>query len=307
MITVEHIANKHHPCYHNQQTEFQIIYIQPASGIDVEEFTLSSLKGLQPSTEETVAPSCTTKQDPHKVNMHEWEQLMRGNFRESELSPVERKLPDEKYFRGRDLEGESARRALATRLHRNFGAPSWIRLSKILPAAKLPMKLYDERRARCENCKHISHCARAPLTGTSSIHLAREVGELITVGYMQFGQIYVIHIVDIFSRIAIAVPCTVGHQGSSELVTALYQWYRPCGIPIAMKLGNDSRFLSAELRSHCGKMQIFTMETGPYSRSGLAVVERKHQILKAHLRDLFKMQSGNELLFMTTEEIATIA
>ena len=275
MVNIESIRNKHHPGYRNVQTEFQIIFIQPYDSIGRSQFQLSDLKGLERNAEQTIQIDrriCPEKVD---VDLEEWKTLLRKDTDDSDIPELNVPMPEYRFYKGVDLQDSSAVKSLATKIHHNFGAPRWAKMSNFLRTAQVPQLLYDECRKHCENCTLIGPCDRAPLIRTSSIPLVKDFGEMLTIDFMEWLDLSILHIVDVFSRVSMAIPMRTGAKGTDAVIESLFQWYRSYGFPVALKMDCDSRFYSADFRKRCEDFQIFIVESAPYAHSSIALAERE--------------------------------
>ena len=104
-------------------------------------------------------------------------------------------------------------------------------MTKTPPASGFPELFLSECRKRGESCCFTAPPSRSALTSTSSVPLVRDIGETMAVDFTEVEAVGLIHMVDVFRRVAIATRCTAGGQRSGFSISAPRQWYRTYEIP----------------------------------------------------------------------------
>ena len=173
--------------------------------------------------------------------------------------------------------GESKRKLL--KLHLQFAHPTQDKFVCLLKDAKSWKEefnvIVDEIYSNCTTCEVFKKTPDRPVVAMPE---ANEFGELLVMDLKSWKKVYILHMIDAFSRFSVSVvirektPQMVAHHFLTKWVGAGY------GLCKKMKFDNGGEFSNAEIRelSDCLGIEIKTTAAGSPWQNGLC--ERNHTV-----------------------------
>lgn len=177
--------------------------------------------------------------------------------------------------------------------HRRFGHIGLGNLRRLmagemLKGCKIPLGLFNKKRARCECCV-VGKQTRATF-GPSDSTTSRPL-ELIhsDVTQMQdediYGHKYLLVIVDDFSRYTEVVPLKTKGEASKEIAEVILKWENQRGVTVQkVRTDNGGEYVNRELQGFFARKGIVHQLTAPYCPESNGVAERFNRTLKEKIR-----------------------
>ena len=167
-------------------------------------------------------------------------------------------------------------------IHTGLCHPGVTRLLHFVRSKNLPFSTEDVKRvcSSCRICAEIEPQFYKPVEGT--LIKATQPMERISVDFKgplpsSSRNIYILTVVDEFSRFPFAFPCP--NMNTRTVIKCLDQLFSFCGCPGYIHSDRGTSFMSRELKEYLSNKGIATSRTTPYHPVGNGQVERYNGII----------------------------
>ena len=173
---------------------------------------------------------------------------------------------------------QEEKKKLITKLHRQFAHPTAKSLKAIMKDALDDdcATLIEEISSKCEVCKRYK---KTPARPAVSLPLARQFNDVVAMDLKQFGEVYFLHFIDLFTRFSKSrvikkkIPRLIIESIATEWIAAGF------GPPKKFLVDNGGEFNNGEYRELAEQFNIEVCTTAAYSPWSNGICERNHYVV----------------------------
>ena len=182
------------------------------------------------------------------------------------------------------------------KLHRQFGHPTQAKLVTLLQDASVWKDEYkDSLSGVYEKCKTSGLCRFKDkvIKPVVALPLARDFNEKVAIDLKKWGEQWILHIVDMYSRFTVSV--FVNRKKPSNIIEALMsEWCSVFGFMGSVLSDNGGEFVNQELQEVESILNIEVLTTAAHSPFQNGLCERNHQIVDSILVKLVEEYPGTD-------------